>query len=137
MDPHEDNATKDHQRKKILLLLTDKAKAFAANSVKIQLHTERIKQSCHKPGTAGEAHKNRLLAKTNELKKLAELHNSAAKHLLSEANKLENGAPVDDIMAKIRIYNTFLADQLKSGKKEACHVLSALLDDLQKPLSGG
>ncbi len=137
MDTHEDNVTKDHQRKKILLLLTENAKVLAGNVVKIQLHTERIKQSCRKPGTAGEAHKSLLLAKANDLKKLAELHNSAVKHLLSMAGKLANGAPVDEIVNEMRIYCIFLADQLKSGEKEACYVLSALLKDIQKPLSGG
>ncbi len=83
----EDNKfAKDRNRKKILLLLTDKARALASNAVKIQLHTERIEQSCHRPGTAGEAHKDLLLAKTNDLKKLAELHSSAAKHLLRVAD---------------------------------------------------
>ncbi|MEE9604657.1 MAG: hypothetical protein V3V70_03720 [Candidatus Scalindua sp.] len=133
----EDNEfTKDRNRKKVLLLLTDKARALASNAVKIQLHTERIEQSCHRPGTAGEAHKDLLLDKTNDLKKLAELHSSAARHLLRVADKLANGAPVDKIVAEISIYNTFLADQLKSGEKEACHVLSMLLKDLSKSLPG-
>jgi hypothetical protein len=137
MDPHEDNVTKGHNSKKILLLLTDQAKALAANAVKIQLHTERIKQSCCKPGTAGEVHKKLLLAETNSLEGLVSQHKSAAKHLWSVADKLANGAPADKIVDEIRIYNTFLADQLKSGEKEVCNALNMLLEDLQEPLSGG
>ena len=136
MDLHEENVTKDHQRKNILLLFTNQAKTLAGNVVKIQLHTERIKQSCRKPGTAGEVHKSLLFAKANELKKLAELHNTAAKHLLRMADKLANGAPVDDIMAKMRIYCIFLADQLKSGENEVCNVLNMLLKDFPKSTSG-
>lgn len=136
MDTHEDNVTKGHNSKKVLLLLTDQAKALAVNAVKIQLHTERIKQSCRKPGTAGEAHKKLLLAETNSLEGLASQHKSAAKHLLSVAGKLANGAPVDEIVDEIRIYNTFLADQLKSGEKEVCYVLNMLLKDLSKSPSG-
>ena len=133
----EDNKfTKDHHSKKILLLLNDKVKALTADAVKIQLHTERIEQSCRRPGTIGEAHRNLLLAKINDLKKLANLHNSAAKHLLSVADKLVNGAPVDRIADKIRIYNIFFDDQLKSGGKEICDVLSILMKELSKSLHG-
>jgi len=136
MGPHEDNVTKGHNSKKVILLLTDQAKALAANAVKIQLHTERIKQSCRKPGTAGEAHKKLLLAETNSLEGVVAQHKSAAKHLLSVAARLANGAPVDEIVDEIRIYNTFLADQFKSGKNEVCNVLNMLLKDLPKSTSG-
>lgn len=136
MDTHEDNVTKGHNSKKVLLLLTDQAKALAANAVKIQLHIERIKQSCSKPGTAGEAHKKLLLAETNSLEGLVSQHKSSAKHLLSVADKLANGAPVDEIVDEIRIYNTFLADQLKSGENEVCNALNMLLKDFPKSTSG-
>ncbi|MFQ5965120.1 MAG: hypothetical protein ACE5KZ_12660 [Candidatus Scalinduaceae bacterium] len=132
----EDNKlTKDHNRDNILLLLTDQATALAANAVKIQLHTERIKQSCCKPGTVGEAYKKLLLAETKDLEGVVAQHKSAAKHLLSVADKLTNGAPVDEIVDEMRIYNTFLADQLKSGEKQACNALNMFLKDLSKSLS--
>ena len=133
----ENKVTKDRNSKKILLLLNDKAKALTTDAVKIQIHIERIRQACRRPGTVGEAYRNLLLAKTNDLKKLANLHNSAAKHLLSVADKLVNGAPVDRIAEKIRIYNIFLDDQLKSGGKEICDVLSILMKGLSKSLHGG
>jgi hypothetical protein len=93
----ENNVAGNLENKESIKVLTDTAETISACGKDIQKAAENIMAVCRIPGTKGAAYGNQLLAKTNELKKMAELHNSAAKHLLSEANKLENGAPVDDI----------------------------------------
>ncbi len=133
----ENKIEKDPGNKESIQLLIDTAETISACGKDIQKAAENIMAVCHIPGTKGAAYGNQLLAKVDDLKKLAVLHSTASKKLISAVCKITNGMPEDEVLSDIIVFSNFYADQLKSGKKEACHVLSALLDDLQKPLSGG
>ena len=86
-------------------------------------------KSCFTPGTVGEAHKSQLLDKVEELKKLAELHNSVDNRLESAAGKLASGITVEKVMFEVQAYNTFFADQLESEKINGENILNMLMND--------
>ena len=109
--------------------LMEAAQAISAGGKKILKSSETIRMSCFIPGTVGEAHKSQLLVKVEELKKLAELHNSVANRLESAARKLASGIPEEEVMSEMLAYNTFFADQLESEKINSESILNILKND--------
>ncbi len=80
--------------------------------------------------TIGAALKDLLIQKANNIKRLADLDQSAAKYCLHAAYKHTNGTPEDEILEAMRNYNIFFADQLKSEQNELEHTLSSLVKAL-------
>lgn len=122
-----DNTTKGNGNTESVRLLTKEARTLIEYADKIQFSAERIMLSCSIPGTNGEAYRDLLLAETNNLKKLADLHRLASQHLLGAAGKLINGSCEEEVLSDVRIYNIFFADQLKCAENEVQHILGMLL----------
>jgi hypothetical protein len=119
----------EHDSRSSIQVLMEAAQAISAGGKEILKSSETIMMSCFTPGTVGEAHKSQLLGKVEELKKLAELHNSVANRLESAARKLASGIPEKKVMSEMLAYNTFFADQLESEKGDCEYVLGMLRDD--------
>jgi hypothetical protein len=109
--------------------LMEAAETISAGGKDILKSSETIMKSCLTPGTVGEAHKSQLLDKVEELKKLAELHNSVSNRLESAARKLASGIPEEEVMSEMLVYNTFFADQLESEKVNGESILNMLKND--------
>ena len=110
--------------------LTEAAETIAACSKEIQEAAEAIMLSCQiMPGSKGEAHKDLLLVKVDDMEKLALLYNKASERLITAAEKLAQGAPEDEVLSNVIAFNTFFNDQLKSEEKEAARILSMLRED--------
>ncbi len=109
--------------------LKDTGKIVAIRGKSTQKAAETIKNSLSMPGTKGEAHKDMLLAKIDNLERLTVLHTSISSRLLSAAEKLANGTPEDEITADMIVYNKFLTDQLKCEEEENQHILDILQDN--------
>jgi hypothetical protein len=125
MDDKENNEGK-HDSSKSIQVLMAAAQSISAGGKEILKSSETIMMSCFTPGTVGEAHKCQLLSKAEELKKLAELHNSVANRLESAAGKLASGIPEKKVMSEVMAFNTFFADQLESEKGDCEYVLGML-----------
>ena len=128
MDDKE-NIEEKHDSGKSIQTLMEAAQTISAGGKEIMKSSETIMMSCFTPGTVGEAHKRQLLDKVEELKKLAELHNSVAKRLESAAGKLASGIPEDKVWADMLAYGTFFADQLESEKINGENILNMLKND--------
>lgn len=128
MDAKE-NTEGSHDSGKSIQALMEAAETISAGGKEILKSSETIMRSCFTPGTVGEAHKLQLLDKVEELKKLAELHNSVSKRLEIAARKLANGVPEKEVMSEMLAYSTFFADQLESEKINGEHILNMLKND--------
>ncbi len=122
----EKNAAGKHDSSKSIQALIEAAQTISAGGKELLKSSETILKSCFTPGTVGEAHKRQLLDKVEELKKLAELHNSAANRLENAAMKLVSGVPEDNVWADVLAYNTFFADQLESEEINGVNILNML-----------
>ena len=120
------NTERKHDSSKSIQALMAAAQYISAGGKQILKSSETIMKSCLKPGTIGEAHKSQLLDKVEEMKKLAELHNSVANRLESAARKLASGIPEEKVMPEVMACNTFFADQLESEKVDCEYVLGML-----------
>ncbi len=109
--------------------LMEAAQTIFAVGNGIQKSSETIMMSCFTPGTVGEAHKSQLLGKVEELKKLAELHNSIANRLVNSARKLASGIPEEKVMSEVLAYRTFFVDQLESEEINGENLLNMLKKD--------
>lgn len=109
--------------------LKDAGRIVATRSKSTQKATETIVKSLTIPGTKGEAHKDMLLAKIDNLERLTTLYNSISRRLLSAADKLANGIPEDEVAADMVMYNKFLTDQMKCEEEENQHILNILQDN--------
>src|SRR3989304_1104447 len=98
--------------------LMEAAQIISAGGKDILKSSETIVKSCHTLVTVGEAQKSLLLGKVEELKKLAELHNSVANRLENAAGKLASGIPEEKVISEVLVCNTFFADQLESEKND-------------------
>lgn len=128
MDDKE-NSEGSHDRDKSIQVFIEAAEIISAGGKEILKSSETIMKSCLTPGTVGEAHKSQLLDKVEELKKLAELHNSVSNRLESAARKLASGIPEEEVMSEMLAYNTFFADQLESEKTNSESILNMLKND--------
>ena len=117
-----------HDSGNYIQALMEVAQIISAGGKDILKSSETIMKSCLTPGTVGEAHKSLLLGKVEELKKLAELHNSVANRLENAARKLASGIPEKKVMSEVLAYNTFFADQLESEKSDGENILNMLRD---------
>ena len=120
------NTEESHDSGNSVQTLMEAAEIVSAGGKDILKSSETIMKSCLTPGTVGEAHKSQLLDKVEELKKLAELHNSVSNRLQSAAWKLASGVPEEEVMSEMLSYNTFFADQLKSEKNNGESILNML-----------
>jgi hypothetical protein len=91
------NIAKDHGNKKSIQVLTDTAETISTCGKNIQKVAENIMMSCSIPGTKGAAYKDQLLAKVDDLKKLATLYGSASQRLIGTAGKLASGVPEEEV----------------------------------------
>ncbi len=79
----ENNVAGDLENKESIKVLTDTAETISACGKDIQKAAEDIMVVCRIPGTKGAAYGNKLLAKVDDLKKLAVLYSTASKKLIS------------------------------------------------------
>jgi hypothetical protein len=122
----ENNFEKDPGNKEFIQLLIDTAETISACGKDIQKTAENIMAVCHIPGTKGAAYGNQLLAKVDDLKKLAVLHSTASKKLISAVCKITNGMPEDEVLSDIIVFSNFYTDQLKCEEDELHHILCIL-----------
>ncbi len=101
MTYYENNVAKKHLNKKSVQVLTNTADTISTCGKDIQKVAENIMISCHIPGTKGAAYRNQLLAKVDDLKKLATLYNSASQQLIGAAGKLASGGPEEEVWADV------------------------------------
>jgi hypothetical protein len=125
------NTEGKHDSSKSIQVLMEAAQSISEGGKQILKSSETIMMSCFMPGTVGEAHKSQLLDKVEELKKLAELHNSVANRLESAAGRLASGVPEEKVMSEVMACNTFFADQLESEKGDCEYVLGMLRTQIQ------
>ncbi len=109
--------------------LKDAGKSVAIRGKSTQKAAEKIMSSINNPGTKGEAHKDMLLAKVDNLERLTALYDSISRRLLSAADKLANGIPEEEVTADMVVYNSFIDDQLKCEEEENQHILDTLQDN--------
>ncbi len=100
---YENNVEKDHGNKKSIQVLAETAENISTCGKDIQRVAENIMISCHIPDTKGAAYRNQLLAKVDDLKKLATLYNSASQQLMGAAGKLASGVPEDEVWADVLV----------------------------------
>lgn len=103
MDYYENNVVQDHGNKKSIEVLADTANTISTCGKDIQKVAENIMISCHIPGTKGAAYRNQLLAKVDDLKKLATLYNLASQRLIGAAGKLASGVPEDEVWGDVLV----------------------------------
>ncbi len=127
---YDDNIARNKLNKEFMHMLTNAAKTFSEHAGNFQTYAERIRKSCGMTRTIGATHKNLLIHKANNIKRLADLNQSAARYCLRAAHKHANGTPKDEILEEMRNYNIFFADQLKSEQNEIEHTLSSLVKAL-------
>ncbi len=106
--------------------LKDAGRIVATRGKSTQKATETIMKSLTIPGTKGEAHKDMLLDKIDNLERLTTLYNSISRRLLSAADKLASGIPEDEVAEDMVMYDRFLTDQLKCEEEENQHILNIL-----------
>ncbi len=106
--------------------LKDAGRIVATRGKSTQKATETIMKSLTIPGTKGEAHKDMLLDKIDNLERLTTLYNSISRRLLSAADKLASGIPEDEVAEDMVMYDKFLTDQLKCEEEENQHILNIL-----------
>ncbi len=99
------NVAKDHGNQKSISIqvLTDTAETISACGKNIQKVAENIMMSCSIPGTKGAAYKDQLLARVDDLKKLATLYYSASQRLIGTAGKLASGVPEEEVWADMLV----------------------------------
>ncbi len=106
--------------------LKDAGRIVATRGKSTQKATETIMKSLTIPGTKGEAHKDMLLDKIDNLERLTTLYSSISRRLLSAADKLASGIPEDEVAEDMVMYDRFLTDQLKCEEEENQHILNIL-----------
>jgi len=126
------NIAKDSRNKESIRILTETAETISAYGKEIRETAESIMISCQiMPGTKGEAHKDLLLYKADNMEKLAKLYNSASGRYMNAVEKLADGAPEDKVLSDVFAYTTFFNDQLESEEEDANQILSILHEDSQ------
>ena len=126
---YEDRVTKELDNNDFIHVLTETAEAIAACGEEVQKSSETILHSFHVPGTKGEAHKDMLFAKVDDMKRMSALYDSAAKRLKRAARDLEDGRFREKTLSEVLVYGLFLLDQLKSEEDDAHSVLGMLRED--------
>jgi hypothetical protein len=99
----ENNVAGDLENKVSIKVLTDTAETIFACGKNIQKVAENIMMSCGIPGTKGAAYKDQLLARVDDLKKLATLYGSASQRLIGTAGKLASGVPKEEAWADMLV----------------------------------
>lgn len=123
---YEDRVTKELDNNEFIQVLTETSETIAACGEDIQKSTENILMSFNIPGTKGEAHKDMLLDKVDDMKKLSVLYESAVKRLKRAARDLEEGGLREKTLSEVLVYGLFLLDQLKSEEEDAHSILMML-----------
>ncbi|MGR3293326.1 MAG: hypothetical protein ACUZ9M_04830 [Candidatus Scalindua sp.] len=123
------NTEGKHDSGNSIQTLMEAAQYISAGGKEILKSSETIMMSCFTPGTVGEVHKSQLLGKVEELKKLAELHNSVANRLECAAGKLASGVPEEKVMSEMLAYGSFFADQLESERINGENILRMIRKD--------
>ncbi len=114
------NATKGHDNQKLTPTLAASAKTFISCAENIRETTETIICSCVDiTGTKRVDYESIPHIKTNELKILATLYNSAAKRLKVAARKLLEGDLRDHTLTEVIVYSIFFIDQLSCEEYKA------------------
>ncbi|MEE9605420.1 MAG: hypothetical protein V3V70_07595 [Candidatus Scalindua sp.] len=93
----ENNVAGNLENKESIKVLTDTAETISACGKDIQKAAENIMAVCHIPGTKGVAYGNQLLAKVDDLKKLATLYGLASQQLTGAARELANDVPKGEV----------------------------------------
>ncbi len=130
----ENNFGKNPGNKESIKVLTDTAETISACGKDIQEAAENIMAVCHIPGTKGAAYRNQLLAKVDDLKKMAVLYSTASKKLIRAVSKITNGMPEDEVLSDIIVFSNFYADQLKCEEDKLHHILCILRGASQNTL---
>lgn len=125
----DDKITKESGNEEYIQVLTEASEAIASCGEDVQIAAENIMLSCYTPGTKGEANKDMLLAKADDMKKLAVLYKSASKRLLNAAGSIEDGKLKDKALSKVLAYGLFLVDQLKCEEEDAHDILRKLREE--------
>ncbi len=120
------NVAEDLENKESIKVLTDTAETISACGKDIQKAAENIMAVCYIPGTKGAAYRDQLLAKVDDLKKMAVLYSTASKKLISAVCKITNGMPEDEVLSDIIVFTNFYADQLKCEEDGLHHILCIL-----------
>lgn len=129
---------KDSRNKESIRILTETAETISAYGKEIQETAENIMMSCQiMPGTKGEAHKDLLLHKADNMVKLAGLYNSASKRYMNAVEKLADGVPEEKVLSEVFAYTTFFNDQLECEEEDANQILSILHENCQDIYNGG
>ena len=123
---NKENITKGYDRKELVVAIISAVKAVTIGAKNIQKAAENIETACHTHGTKGAAHKDELLTKADNLRKLAALYNSAVKRLMNIVSKLTGDVPDNKVLNELIMYGQFLVDQLKSEEDEARRILDML-----------
>jgi hypothetical protein len=111
---------KDHGSQNLIPTLADAAKTFISCAENIRETTESIICSCVDiTGTKRVDYESIPHIKTNELKILATLYNSAAKRLKVAARKLLEGDLRDHTLTEVIVYSLFFIDQLSCEEYKA------------------
>ncbi|ODS30076.1 MAG: hypothetical protein SCARUB_04818 [Candidatus Scalindua rubra] len=121
-----DNVTENYGSGKSIQELMNAAEIVSACGKDVQRAVGTIIQSCLIVNNKGATYKDVLLAKVDDLKKLAELYRSASGRFKSAAQELKAGKPEDKVLNDVQAYNVFFRDQLKSEQSELEHILSML-----------
>lgn len=132
------NIVKDSRNKESIRILTETAETISNYGKEIQETAENIMISCQiMPGTKGEAHKDLLLYKADNMVKLAGLYNSASKRYMNAVEKLADGVPEEKVLTEVFAYTTFFNDQLECEEEDANQILRILHEDYQDSYNGG
>ncbi len=123
---NKENITKGYDRKELVAAIISAVKAVTIGAKDIQKAAETIETACHTHGTKGAAHKDELITKADNLRKLAVLYNSAVKRLMNIVGKLTGDVSDNKVLKELIMYGQFLADQLKSEENEARQILDML-----------
>jgi Ulp1 family protease len=121
-----DNAKGNDANKSHIQVFTETAETIAEQSKRIRVSIEDIIQSCRKNDTIGAFHKDALLTRMDNLKRLASLCDMASGKIMNAAKKLAKGTPEDEVLSKVSAYTVFLNDQLNSQENEAKETLDIL-----------
>ncbi len=118
--------TKGSESKYFIRFLMDTAETVTAFGKQIPGRSEKIKVFSRTPGTKGEANKDLLQSKADDMINLFELHVAMANKLKGAARELASGTPADKIMPDLNAYIAFFEDQLGAENKNSEYILKEL-----------
>ncbi len=120
------NAKGNSAGKPLLQTLAESAETIAEQSKEIRASVENIIKSCRKNNTVGAVHKDMLLARADNLKRLVSLYDAASAKFRDAAQKLAEGTHEDEVLSEVAAYVVFFSDQLTAQENEAGYALNIL-----------